>query len=74
MKGFKFVQMKGHALPKGEINKLENNKNKLTTSKNPYLQNNRAKFQHGTKHSWMRGFKFVQIKGHILLKGEIIGK
>jgi hypothetical protein len=28
----------------------------------------------GTNHPWGRKFKFVQIKGHVLFKGEIITK
>jgi hypothetical protein len=28
----------------------------------------------GTNHPWGRGFKFVQMKGNALFKGEIIAK
>ena len=79
VKGFNFIQMKGIALFQGE----------LITKKREYI-NEILKFfftrttrpistNFGTlvtKHPWVKGIKFVQIKGHIctFFQGEIITK
>ena len=73
-RGFKFVQMKGPALFKGEIIREQRkyiDKIKKSSSPEPLGQ-----FQPNLAQSILgwRGFKFVQMKGPALFQGEIIKK
>ena len=70
-RGFKFVQMKGHTLfPRGdnhEIPKIHWRNFKIFFSSTIWP----ISTTFGTKHSWWRGFKFVQIKGHTLFAHNV---
>jgi hypothetical protein len=72
-RGFKFVQRKGIALLQGEIIAKEKNTEnfKKSSSLEPagQIQSNLVQIILGE-----REIKFVQIKGQVLFKGEIITK